>query len=185
MSDQAATSSVPGTDDAPLPTSADALLAKLDELGIAYSRHHHEPLFTVADSQAMRGAIPGAHIKNLFVKNKKQQIWMITVLEHRVVDLNTLAKQIGAGRVSFAKPELLLQHWGVRPGAVTPFGAINDTDQVVTVILDEALKGEPVVNCHPLVNDQTVGVSADDLVRFLNAVGHPPEFVAIPERNID
>ncbi|MBV6634113.1 MAG: prolyl-tRNA synthetase associated domain-containing protein [Alphaproteobacteria bacterium] len=179
MSEPAVT---PISEDAAPPTSADDLLAKLDELGIAYQRHHHEPLFTVADSQAMRGQIDGAHIKNLFVKNKKGQIWMITVLEHRSVDLNTLAKQIGAGRVSFAKPELLWQYWGVRPGAVTPFGAINDSENVVTVILDEALKGEACVNCHPLVNDQTIGVSADDLVKFLTHTNHEPTFVTIPER---
>lgn len=167
----------------PPPTSADQLLARLDAMDITYTRHHHPPLFTVEDSQALRGEIDGAHIKNLFVKNKKGQIWMITVLEHRSVDLNALAKQIGAGRLSFAKPDLLWQHWGVRPGAVTPFGAINDLDGVVTVVLDEALIGAATVNCHPLVNDQTVGISAADLVQFLTDTDHPPVIVSIPERD--
>ena len=169
--------------DTPLPTSADDLLAVLDQLGLAYERHHHAPLFTVEDSQSLRGEIRGAHIKNLFVKNKKGQLWTITVQEDRRVDLNTLAKQIGAGRGSFARPELLFEHWGVRPGAVTPFGAINDRQNMVSVVLDETLIEAEMVNCHPLVNDQTVGIAPDDLLTFLRHTGHEPLVTGIPERD--
>jgi Ala-tRNA(Pro) deacylase len=166
----------------PLPTSPDQLLALLDRLGLAYRRYHHPPVFTVEESRALCSDIDGTHIKNLFVKNKQDQIWMITVRDDRRVDLNSLAKQIGAGRVSFARPELLFDYWGVRPGSVTPFGAINDADNVVSVVLDDALMTADIVNCHPLVNDQTVGIAPDDLLTFLRHTGHEPLIASIPER---
>lgn len=181
MNQQPEHSPSPGTDDAP-PTSAAQLLALLERLGITYRHYRHPPLFTVEDSKQLRGRIDGAHVKNLFVANKGGDLWMMTVLEHRRVDLNRFTKALGAGRVSFAKPELLWRHWGVRPGAVTPFGALNDHARAVRVVLDRAIMDHALVNCHPLVNDQTIGISPDDLLRFLDHTGHEPLIAEIPER---
>lgn len=155
-------------------TAAD-LFAFLDDLGIKHTTKHHPPVFTVAESVSLRDEIPGGHTKNLFVKDKKDNFFLLTVEEHAVVDLKTVHTVIGAAsKVSFGKPEKLMEYLGVIPGAVTAFGAINDTDKAVTFVLDEDLMREDVVNAHPLSNDATTSIAASDLIRFLEATGHTP-----------
>lgn len=155
-------------------TAAD-LFAFLDDLGIKYTTKHHPPVFTVAESVSLRDEIPGGHTKNLFVKDKKDNFFLLTVEEHAVVDLKTVHTVIGAAsKVSFGKPEKLMEYLGVIPGAVTAFGAINDTDKAVTFVLDEDLMREEVINAHPLSNDATTSIAASDLIRFLEATGHTP-----------
>lgn len=162
------------------------LFARLDELGIVCETHAHAPLFTVEQSRALRGDLPGAHIKNLFLRDKKRRMWLVTVLESREVDLKTLRRRIGAqGNLSFGNAELLMAHLGVIPGAVTPFAVINDRARNVTMVLDEALLDQPLVNAHPLRNDRTSALAARDLVRFLEAERHPPVIIDFDSQEED
>ena len=125
--------------------------------------------------QALRGEIPGGHTKNLFLKDKKGKLFLLVLGEETEVDLKRVHEKIGGqGRVSFGSAELLEEVWGVRPGAVTPFGAINDRDGRVTVVLDAAMMAHERLNFHPLVNTRTTGLASPDLVRFLRATGHEP-----------
>ena len=125
-----------------MPASPEDLLAFLENLGVATSTVDHPPLFTVEDSQALRGEIPGGHTKNLFVKDKKGKLFLLVLGEETDVDLKRVHQKIGAqGRVSFGSAELLEEVWGVKPGAVTPFGAINDREARVSVVLDAAMLG--------------------------------------------
>ncbi|MCF6368863.1 prolyl-tRNA synthetase associated domain-containing protein [Rhizobium halophilum] len=157
------------------PRTANDFHAFLDGLGIAYKTHHHEPVFTVAESVNLRDEIPGGHTKNLFVKDKKDRYFVLTVEENAVVDLKTVHKIIGAAsRVSFGRPEKMLEYLGVAPGSVTVFGAINDTGGNVTFVLDEDLMRHEIINGHPLSNDATTSIRRDDLLRFLEATGHTP-----------
>jgi Ala-tRNA(Pro) deacylase len=163
-----------------MPTSSEALLAYLGSLSIAAETVDHPPLFTVEDSQALRGDVPGGHTKNLFVKDKKGRLFLLVVDEDAVVDLKRVHEKIGAqGRVSFGSAELLEEVWGVKPGAVTPFGAINDETGKVCVVLDEAMMRHERLNFHPLVNTRTTGLASADLVKFLRATGHEPMIVAL------
>lgn len=158
-----------------MPKTPDELLAFLSELGIAVKTATHPPLFTVADSQALRGEIPGGHTKNLFLRDKKERYFLLTVEEDGEVDLKTIHQVIGAsGRVSFGKPEKLLDYLGVTPGAVTAFGIVNDTENKVTIVLDAALMRHDTINAHPLTNEATTSIGRDDLLRFINATGHEP-----------
>lgn len=151
------------------------LFAFLDTLGVAHETVEHPPLFTVEDSQTLRGEIPGGHTKNLFVKDKKSRLFLLVVGEEARVDLKRVHEVIGAnGRVSFGSAELLEEVWGVKPGSVTPFGAINDKDGRVTVVLDAGMMRHERVNYHPLVNTRTTGVTPDGLLAFLRATGHAP-----------
>lgn len=157
------------------PKSADDLFRFLDELSIEHKTKSHDPVFTVAESVALRDEIPGGHTKNLFVKDKKDNYFLLTVEEHATVDLKTVHQVIGAAsKVSFGKPEKLMEYLGVIPGAVTAFGAINDTGGNVKMILDEELMKFDVVNCHPLSNDATTSIASRDLLRFMEATGHEP-----------
>jgi len=157
------------------PKTRDELFAFLDSLGIKHATKDHAPVFTVAESVALRDEIPGGHTKNLFVKDKKDQFFLLTVEEHASVDLKTVHTLIGAAsKVSFGKPEKLMEYLGVIPGAVTAFGAINDTGHNVTFVLDADLMKDEIINCHPLSNGATTSISSADLIRFMEATGHKP-----------
>lgn len=158
-----------------MPVDREGVLKFLDELGIESTTVNHPPLFTVEESQALRGEIPGGHTKNLFLKDKKDQVFLVTTLEDAELDLKHIHHRIGAsGRVSFGKPELLLELLGVVPGAVTPLGLINDRPPRVRVVLDRELMAHEVVNCHPLVNTATTSLRSGDLLKFIRATGHEP-----------
>jgi len=157
----------------PMPKTEAELLAFLADLGIAVSTKRHPPLYTVADSQALRGEITGGHTKNLFLKDKKDNFFLVTVGEDAVVDLKQIHQLIGAAsRVSFGKPEMLMELLGVTPGAVTVFGVINDTANKVRLVLDQDLMEHAVINAHPLTNEATTSIAATDLIRFVEATGH-------------
>lgn len=149
------------------------LFDRLAELGIETQTVRHPPLFTVADSQALRGELDGGHTKNLFVKDRKDNFFLLVVEEDAEIDLKQVHHLIGAaGKVSFGKPEKLMEYLGVIPGAVAAFGIVNDTDQAVKIFFDEALMRHDVINAHPLVNDATTSIARDDLLRFVESTGH-------------
>jgi Ala-tRNA(Pro) deacylase len=160
-----------------VPAGPAVLLARLQELGIAAESFEHPPVFTVEEAKALRGTLNGIHIKNLFLRNKKGVMWLVTCQEDREIDLKALGERIGAGRLSFGSAERLMKYLGVLPGAVTPFGVLNDRQGKVAVVLDSALPGQDPVNCHPLVNTMTTALSGRDLVRFLESTGHSPQLL--------
>ncbi len=163
-----------------MPASPYDLLDYLSSLSIEAETVDHPPLHTVEDLQALRGDIPGGHTKNLFVKDKKGRLFLLVLGEETVIDLKRVHERIGAqGRVSFGSADLLEEVWGVRPGAVTPFGAINDKTGKVRVVLDEAMMRHERLNFHPLVNTRTTGLASADLIKFLRATGHEPLVVAL------
>jgi Ala-tRNA(Pro) deacylase len=163
--------------DGTAPAAPGDLFARLEALGIAARSFEHPAVHTVEEAKALRGTLAGAHIKNLFLRNKKGRMWLITCQEDREIDLKALGERLGAGRFSFGSAERLMNYLGVAPGAVTPFAVINDRQKEVAVVLDSALPGQEPVNCHPLVNTMTTAVSGRDLVRFLEAEGHPPQLL--------
>ena len=164
-----------------MPATPDDLFAFLDGLGIAHKTVTHPPLFTVEQSQALRGTIPGGHTKNLFLKDKKDAVFLVVAPEESRVDLKTLHHRLGAGRFSFGSAALLAELLGVPPGAVTPFGAINDTGARVNVVVDAGLMQHPIINCHPLANTMTTSIGSSDLIKFLEATGHTPRIERIAE----
>ncbi len=160
-----------------MPASPQDLFAFLDQLGLRHSTVTHPPLFTVADSQSLRGQIAGGHTKNLFLKDKAGSLFLLSADENAAIDLKSIHQRIGARRVSFGSPELLMQHLGMLPGSVTPFAAINDTRGAVSVVLDAAMMRHEVLNFHPLINTMTTSIAARDLVTFLKATGHEPRIL--------
>ena len=155
------------------------LMAFLDRLGIETETVEHPALFTVAQSQKLRGEIAGGHTKNLFLKDKKGALFLIVAQEDSAVDMKGLHRLIDSARLSFGKPDLLLQVLGVPPGSVTPFAAINDRAGRVSVILDERLMRHERLNFHPLENTATTSIEANDMIVFLRATGHEPKIIAL------
>ncbi len=163
-----------------MPATPSDLFAMLDRLGIAHRTVTHPPLFTVAESRALRGHIPGGHTKNLFLSDKKGGLVLLSALEDAPIALKSLHRVLGAnGRFSFGSAERMRAVLGIEPGAVTPFAVINDCAGRVSVVLDATMMQQPLVNFHPLVNTMTTAIARDDLVRFLEAAGHPPRIVAV------
>jgi len=157
------------------------LLARLAELGIAVAIHRHPPLHTVAESQALRGSLPGSHIKNLFLRDKKRTKWLVTVPEDAAVDLKALRRELAAsGNLSFGDAPLLAASLGVAPGSVTPFAVMNDPAGEVAMVIARAVLETDPVNAHPLHNAATAAIAAADLLRFLHACGHSPMIIDLP-----
>jgi Ala-tRNA(Pro) deacylase len=159
------------------PVSRAALFAFLDGLGIAHHTVEHAPVFTVAEGAAIKAAMPGGHTKNLFLKDKKGALVLISALQSTQIELNQLHKAIGGARLSFGPAALPEASLGVMPGSVTAFAILNDPRHAVRFILDEALMQHGIVNFHPLKNDATTAISSADLLRFVRALGRVPEVI--------
>jgi len=162
-------------------TRAD-LIAFLDRQGIESTTYDHPAVFTVGESGAIKQEIPGAHTKNLFLKDAKDQLWLISAEGHAQIDLKRLHTVIGSARLSFGKAELMEETLGVTPGSVTAFGLINDRNRRVRFVLDRTLAEADLVNFHPLTNTATTTVTGEGFRRFLAALGVTPlvvDFVAM------
>lgn len=158
----------------------DGLLADLDALAIPFAAHEHAAVFTVAESDAVNAAIPGAHTKNLFLKDAGGAFWLVTVPGESRVDLKALPAAIGCKRVSFSKAGDMQRLLGIAPGSVTPLAAINAAPGSITVVLDAALAAAPRVNVHPLRNTGTIGLPGAAILDLLRHWGHEPLTAPIP-----
>ena len=150
------------------------LFAFLDRCGIAHRTLEHEPVFRVEEGPHLRAQLPGGHTKNLFLKDAKDRLWLVTALGETRIDLKRLHTVIGAARLSFGSEALMIERLGVRPGAVTPFGLLNDARRTVTLVVDAALLACEPLNFHPLVNTATTAVSRDGFLAFLARLGVEP-----------
>ena len=162
-----------------MPATSDHLFAFLDQLNIPYQTTNHPPLFTVEQSQALRGQIAGGHTKNLFLVERKRGLYLIVACEDAIIDLKNLHRHLDTTRFSFGSADLLREALGVEPGSVTPFAAINDTSQRVTIVLDAVMMRHQTLNFHPLVNTMTTSIEREGLLQFLDATGHHPRIEAI------
>ena len=157
----------------------DDLMRRLEELGIAHTTIEHAAVFTVAESDAVNRTLAGGHTKNLFFKDAKGRLWLVVADAHARLDLKALPAAIGSAKLSFGKPDLLMEALGVAPGSVTALALINDTRHQVSVVVDASLIRHDVINCHPLTNTATTSLARDDLFRFMRATGHEPRVVRI------
>jgi Ala-tRNA(Pro) deacylase len=161
-----------GTGAAPL--GREGLLAFLDAHGFAHRTYEHPAVFRVGEGAEIKAALPGGHTKNLFLKDAKGQLWLVSALGETAIDLKALARRIGAAKFSFGSPELMAETLGVAPGSVTAFALVNDRARRVRFVLDAALIAHDLVNFHPMVNTATTGVSREGFLAFLAAAGVEP-----------
>ena len=168
-----------------LPVHPEALIAYIDQLGMSYSSYTHPPLRTVADSKTAREGLlsakeGGGHIKNLYLRDRKKQNFLAVIQEDKQVDLKALAEALSAQRLSFGSEDRLFEYLGVRPGAVTPLAMRHGADKDVTIGIDKDLMMCQEIYMHPLVNDRTIGMAPQDLMRFLSSVSVTPLLINIP-----
>jgi Ala-tRNA(Pro) deacylase len=162
-----------------MPVTRTELFARLSELGIATRTVEHLPVFTVAESEKLERDIPGGHTKNLFLKDAKDRLFLVTAESHNQIDLKSLHKVLGCARLSFCKPELLEEVLGVAPGSVSAFALINDRACRVSFVLDARLMEYDYINCHPLENTATTSVAREDLLRLIRSCGHEPRILKL------
>lgn len=167
-----------------MPTSRTELFSKLDDLDIAHKTYEHTPVFTVEESAAIKAKMPGGHSKNLFLKDKSGAFFLICAQSDTPIKINRLHPVLKCKRLSFGKPEALMDKLGVTPGSVTLFSIINDVEGEVTLIIDQRLAEHEIVNFHPLLNDATTAITRQDMIKFAKATGHEPiimDFSALSE----
>ena len=162
-----------------VPVSREQLFARLSELGIETVTLEHPAVFTVAESSKLERELPGGHTKNLFLKDKKNRLFLVVALGHALIGLKTLHRTLGCDRLSFGKPELLMEVLGVPAGSVTPFALVNDTAHRVTVILDADMMRYERLNYHPLANTATTNIARDDLITFIRSCGREPRVLSV------
>lgn len=166
-----------------MPESPEGLLARLAALGIEAETRHHPAVFTVAESQELRGTLPGGHTKNLFLRPAKGEgpFCLATLKEDRKVSVNALARAAGWPKVTMGSAEELMGHLGVIAGAVTPMGLVNAPPGRVLFVMDAVLMGFDRIWVHPLSNAASTGLAPADLLRFLRHLGHDPVVLEMPE----
>ena len=143
------------------------LLTLIEEKGLDFKLYTHDPLSTVEESIKYRGKIDGAHSKNLFLKNKKNQFFLFSCIENTNINIKKITKSLALGNISFANEDYLSLYLGVKPGAVTPFGLLNDIENKVTFYFDSNFLKNQIVNFHPLTNTSTISMKTKDFVDFL------------------
>ena len=157
-----------------MPWTQKALLSRLTELDIDATTIQHRPMHTVEDGEAVLQDVPGGRCKSLFLKDKKGALWLVVMLGEDRLDTGALQKSLGAARLSFGNSELMWSVLGVEPGSVTPFAVINETANVVQVVLQRRMMEMDLLNYHPLRNDATTTLSPLDRLKFMRAMGHVP-----------
>ncbi|MFK7901355.1 MAG: prolyl-tRNA synthetase associated domain-containing protein [Nitratireductor sp.] len=165
-----------------LPTPPEKLFSILDELEIKTTTHEHEAVFSVEESDKVTARIEGGHTKNLFLKDKKDDYYLLIVGHHSKLKLNHMHKRIGAHkRVSFGSPEMLMELLGITPGSVNAFTPINDKEGRVKVFIDLPLMNNTHINAHPMTNTMTTTIAKEELLRFLEYAKHTPQIMQLSE----
>lgn len=159
------------------PMLPEALFACFDKIGISYDLYHHEAVYTVAESEKIDREIPGTPCRNLFLRDKKKQNFLLVLQNGTEVDIKKLPLVMGSGRLSFGSAERLWEYLGVRPGSVCPFAVINDIEKQVKILLDKSMMETDIVTYHPLLNTMSVSLSPADLLKFIEEIGHEPHIV--------
>ena len=164
-----------------LPTSPDALLNTLKKMNISYDLHHHEAVYTVAQSQKVDANIPGTHCRNLFLRDRKKKNYLLVLPINVEIDLKKLPDALNSHRLSFGSDDRLWEYLGVRSGSVCPFCIVNDTENQVEIFLEKSMMAQEKVNYHPMLNTMTVSLKPDDLLKFIESTGHKAHIIDLSE----
>ena len=154
-----------------------SLINLLESHSISYKITEHKPLFTVEDSKNLRGSIDGAHSKNLFLKDKKNNFFLVSFIEDIIADLKKALVPLNSKKLSFANEDYLMNILGIKPGSVSPFGLLNDKEKKVKFFFDQEFMEYEIVNFHPLINTSTVSIAPNDLINLIEQHHSKVEFI--------
>lgn len=155
---------------------------KLNSMGIKYEIIDHPPVYTIEEMDDLGITMKADICKNLFVRDAKGKKHYIVVLsKEKRADLSNIAAQIMSTKLSFGSEERLDKYLGLKKGAVSPLGIINDANKEVEVVFDKDLIGKENLGVHPNDNSSTVILSYEDLKRFVMENGNRIHYVSIWE----
>ena len=159
-----------------MPAKEEDLFTLLGRVRIKTTTCRHAPLYTVEESQKLRGEIKGGHCKSLFLKDKKNNFILAVLSEDRRLEMKALftSGKLNVGRLSFASPERMIDMLGIKPGSVTPFSLINVEHKELIVVLDKGMMENEYLNYHPLHNEATTTIHREDLLKFIKHFGFDP-----------
>lgn len=160
-----------------LPTSPEKLMQNLRDMGISFGFYEHPAVFTVAESEHLKGDIPACHTRNMFLRTKKKQNFLVTLCDETPVDLKKLEVLLGVKNFSFGSPDRLMEVLGVQPGSVTPLSVINAAPDNITIILEKRMMEADLVAYHPLLNTMTITLTPQDLLKCMAQWGHSPQII--------
>lgn len=159
------------------------LFELLHRLHVPYERCDHPAVYTTEEASRLVPPLPGAKAKNLFVRDAKSpRRFLVVVPYEKRVDLRGLAESMGLRKLSFASADELMETLGITAGAVSLLALVNDTQHQAELIVDRAIWAADAIQCHPLVNTATLSIGREGLQRLLEATGHPPCVIDVPER---
>lgn len=143
----------------------------LNKLNINYEETTHEAIYTVEEGNKIDRNLDGIGCKNLFLKNHKNEFFLVFLEKNKDLKLNDLRKYLHVSNLHFAEEKYLHELLGVIKGSVTPLGIINDKDNKVTIVIDDELIDKKVL-CHPLVNTKTISIEYQDLIKLIEYLNH-------------
>ena len=150
------------------------------KLGIQFEYYEHPPLATIEEAIVHWKDYNSGRCKNIFFRNHKGNRHYLVILEHlRQLDIHDLEKRLRQGKLTFASDPRLKKYLGLEPGAVSPFGLINDHENHVHLFIDEKLNEYERLAFHPNVNTASLVISKSDFLRFLNYTGNTWEFLKL------
>lgn len=159
--------------------------SRLKELNIPFKVYEHPPLDTIEVALEYWKDIDSMHCKNLFFRNHKgNRHYLVIIKDTTPFSIKSLEQKLRQGKLTFGSEKRLLKYLGVKPGSVSPFGLINDSDHHVYLFLDEQLQSADKISFHPNDNTASLVIDYKDLLRFLDKMGNEYEFID-PSPNVD
>jgi Ala-tRNA(Pro) deacylase len=157
--------------------NTNSLLEYLDQQQLNYQLHIHPPLHSVDDALAYRGDLEGTYVKNLFLQDRDENLYLLTCVNTREIDLQQLRQKINCRRLSFASAEKMWLHLGVKPGSVSPLALLNANPTHLSFYVDQALQKDRINNFHPLNNEMTIQLEHNAWVKLLQSHGFHIQFI--------
>lgn len=155
------------------------VLALLGSANIKYEVTEHQPIYTVDEGEALKLPHPEAIARTLFLcDDKHQSFWLVTLPKDKKLDLKALRAKLNSRRLTFAAAEELGAMLKLPPGSVTPFGALNDAERQVPILIDMAFT-ETLIGVPLLANTATIWLNAADLAQMLAKQGHRVNWLAL------
>lgn len=150
----------------------------LDQADIPYEWYEHPEAPTIEIARQYWRNDGSKHCKNLFFRNHKGNRHFLVVFDcDQQMAIHDLEHRLHQGKLSFASEQRMERYLGLRPGSVSPFGLINDTENHVHLFLDSTLKNQPSLSFHPNDNTATVVISREAFQRFLDICGNSYEYI--------
>jgi prolyl-tRNA synthetase len=182
-----------GAEATPAALGDNAVLALLQQHSIPHETYEHVACQTAEDlvANVPINASTETHTKNLFFKDKKHGLFLVTHATKNTFSTKDLGKKLnlqGKVNLRLADEALLDEYLHVKPGCVGPLcmGLVQkagDKETITFVIDQDLVSGSAfeVIHSHPLCNDMSVKMTPAALTKYFQSIGVEPVVVEFEE----